>query len=44
VTDVLVQRAIASGCLVGTYRRHDTSIKVAEAAAQVVGASPMPSD
>ena len=32
VTVALAARAIASGCLVGTYERHDTTIKSAEAA------------
>ena len=40
VTDVLVERAIASGCLVGTYERHDTTIKTAEPATQAVGIEP----
>jgi len=40
VADVLEQRAVASGCLVGIYERHDTTIKVTEAAAQVVGREP----
>lgn len=31
VAQVLVERAVASGCLVGTYERHDTTIKSAEA-------------
>jgi hypothetical protein len=30
--DVLAQDAIASGCLVGTYERHDTSVHADEAA------------
>jgi Raf kinase inhibitor-like YbhB/YbcL family protein len=30
VVDVLAERAIASGCLVGTYERHDTTIKTIE--------------
>jgi len=30
--DVLAQDAIASGCLVGTYERHDTSVGAADAA------------
>ena len=33
VVEVLAERAIASGCLVGTYERHDTTIKTTEAAA-----------
>ena len=37
VTDALAARAIASGCLVGTYERHDTTIKTPEAA-RVAGA------
>jgi len=40
VTDVLAERAIASGCLVGTYERHDTTIKTAEPATQAVGIEP----
>ena len=36
VVDALVARAIASGCLVGTYERHDTTIRTTEAAVQVV--------
>jgi hypothetical protein len=32
VLEVLAQRALASGCLIGTYERPDTSIKVDQAA------------
>jgi Raf kinase inhibitor-like YbhB/YbcL family protein len=32
VIEALTTRAIASGCLIGTYERHDTTIKTAEAA------------
>jgi len=32
VLEVLAQRALASGCLVGTYERHDTTIKTTDAA------------
>ena len=39
VTDRLAASAIASGCLVGTYERHDTTIKTAEAT-RVVGVEP----
>lgn len=39
VTDALAARAIASGCLVGTYERHDTTIKTTEAA-RVAGVEP----
>ena len=39
VIEALTTRAIASGCLVGTYERHDTTIKTAEAA-RVASAEP----
>jgi Raf kinase inhibitor-like YbhB/YbcL family protein len=39
VADALAARAIASGCLVGTYERHDTTLKTTEPAAAAVGPS-----
>ena len=49
VVDALRERALASGLLIGTYERHDTSVKTAEKAAAdeettatvVPGASPL---
>jgi len=40
VAEALAERAIASGCLVGTYERHDTTIKADEPAAVVAPAGP----
>jgi len=42
VLDLLESRAIASGLLIGTYERHDTSVNASEAAADAMppGAAP----
>jgi Raf kinase inhibitor-like YbhB/YbcL family protein len=40
VTDALAERAIASGCLVGTYERHDTTVKTGEVAVQLARSGP----
>ncbi|HET7526432.1 MAG TPA: YbhB/YbcL family Raf kinase inhibitor-like protein [Burkholderiaceae bacterium] len=40
VAEVLAERAIASGCLVGTYERHDTTIQTTDAAPALVPTEP----
>jgi hypothetical protein len=37
VLELLESRAIASGLLIGTYERHDTSVKTGEATAAAAG-------
>ena len=43
VLEVLAQHALASGCLIGTYERHDTSVRNDDTAAAAVSA-PVRSD
>lgn len=40
VLQALEQHAVASGCLIGTYERHDTSVRDDQAAAATVPAGP----
>lgn len=41
VLDALREHGLASGCLIGTYERHDTSVKTPEAEAALGGTAPL---